>query len=205
MLNVIVVFKVFWIQSADTTSLGLVTGSVPLSISFKCINNAILSETIDDNFRLLRERIQCSYEPVSTLRLQYGILTSGLQVPLATIVARIFGGYHLRYVYAHIIVRIVLYNILRRTSQAKWMKHSVSTASTWQWIFSSSLLWQRPFPVLLTASSLLQLLSPCSWWLCGVYSRIATKRVSASIRVNMVSASEPPLDTRLGSIASFHP
>ena len=92
------------------------------------------------------------------------------------------GGYHLRYVYARIIVHRVLYNILRRTSQAKCMKHSVSTASTWQWIFSSSLPWQRPFPVLLTVSSLLPLSSPCPWWLCSVYSKMATKRVSASIR-----------------------
>ena len=172
------------------------------------------------------ERVQCSYEPVSTLRLQCGCTSVNFDIWIGSSTGyhicsngrcsyfifrfekmqQLFeGGYHCRYVYAHIIVRIVLYNILRRTSQAKWMKHSVSTASTWQWIFSSSLLWQRPFPVLLTASSLLQLLSPCSWWLCGVYSRIATKRVSASIRVNMVSASEPPLDTRLGSIASFHP
>ena len=72
MLNVIAVHKVFWIWSADTTLLGLVTASVLLFISFKCINNANLSETINDNFRLLRKEVHCSYEPVSSVRCQYG-------------------------------------------------------------------------------------------------------------------------------------
>ena len=63
--------KVFWIQSTDTALLGLVKASVLLSISFKCINKASLSETIHYNFRLLWGYVQCSNESVSTLRLQY--------------------------------------------------------------------------------------------------------------------------------------
>ena len=60
----------------DTILLSLVTASVLLSI--KCIKNASLSETIEDNFRLLREGVQCFYEPVTTLRLQYGCTSANL-------------------------------------------------------------------------------------------------------------------------------
>ena len=48
-----------------------VVGVLHCSVTFKGINNAGLSEAIDDyTFWLLREGVQCSDEPASTLRLQ---------------------------------------------------------------------------------------------------------------------------------------
>ena len=78
-------FAVYWTQFILVIIIITAIHTILLSkcsilITFKCIKNASLSETIDDYFRLLREGVQCSYEPVSTLRLQNGCTRVNLYI-----------------------------------------------------------------------------------------------------------------------------